>query len=286
MQEHAVWQEPRSRKWVAMMRKYVIGAFLVVALLAAIALVLYGFEHGAYNAVAIAALLLATAAICLGPFMRSHLEDVSVMCSVLDLHKARKDRHPVKIRVTVDNVEIGRDYGVVEFGDGQLIFTGLRTSFNFSRNSVRVVNWTTFYTDTELLFFQADGENLVLGINPISRVDPDDYYSLTPKYRKAMKAWLLADTEGSEAEVLPPNRLSFRSDFRSNADHYGWLGSLYLVYMVARWLASRDEPYYILAYIFPLVALMLITAYVVRTRRKNAEFIRKYSLPNSASLSQ
>src|SRR5687768_875924 len=79
MQKHAVWREPRSRKWVAMMRNYVIGAFLVVALLSAIAFALYSFDHDAYSGVAIAAVILATAAICLGPFMRTHLEDVSVM---------------------------------------------------------------------------------------------------------------------------------------------------------------------------------------------------------------
>jgi hypothetical protein len=208
------------------------------------------------------------------------------MPRVLELYEMRNSSHPVKIKVTVDDAEIGRDYGVVEFGRGQLIFTGLRTSFYFSRGSVRVVNWTTLYADTELLFTQADGEKLILSINSISRVDPDNYYSLTPKYRKAMKAWLMEDTEGSEDEVLPPNRLSFRSDFRSSADHYGWLGSLYLVYMLTRWLASQDAPYGMLAYIFPLVVVVLITAYVMRTRSKNAEFIEKHSLSNNASLSQ
>lgn len=282
---HGVWREPRSREWVASMRKYVIGAVIVVAVLATISLTLYRLGSEAYNGFAIAALLTAVMAICLGPFMRSHLEDVSVMPRVLNIYKEREGGHPVKIKVTLNNVEIGRDYGVVEFDGGRLKYTGLRTSFSFSRNFARVVNWTTLYNDTELLFSQVEGEDLVLAVNSISRVDPNNYYSLTPKYRKAIKGWLLEDAEGTETELLPPNRLSFRSDFKSDADHYWWLGSLFLVYHLTEWLARRREPYHLLAYVFPFVVGTAIAMYVARTRNRSAEFLKKYSI-NNASLSQ
>jgi hypothetical protein len=218
--------------------------------------------------------------------MRFHLEDVSVMPRVLELFKQRQGSYPVKIKVTVDDVEIGRDYGVIEFVDGMLSYTGLRTSFSFARSSARLLDrWQPGF-ETELWFVDDESESLVLSIDSISRVDPDDYYSLTPKYKRSLKAWLRLDKKKEEVEVLPPHRVSFRSDFRRAPDQYMWLGMLpFLTLKATEWLATLPQPYNLLSYSVPPIVAVAAIAYVANRRRRSAQVLEKYSA-NSASLSQ
>jgi hypothetical protein len=282
---YAIWQEPPPKRARISLRRFLAGAAVaVIALMALSALLKVNGSDNWLLPMAIG-ILVAVSSVALSPFLLSHFEEVAAMPRLREMYAGVDSGalFPVKIKVSVNGVEIGRDIGLVDFESGQLRYQGLRTALNVDRTALVPMNRWPFGSATEFLVMGVARDQHVLSIAPIDRIDLDNCYSLAPSYRKALGNWLETVGDLTNGEVFPPDRLRYREDFKTASQYAPLLIAPYISSKVYAWLGLLREPLDALQYVGPLLVAGLAVLYIVRVRRINHEFLEANLAPNSAS---
>ena len=260
-------------------------AALFVALTVVTATVYFSVESDIWLLpLAIGALLGGMLAVA-GSYMLRGLAIKASLPQLFDLYKSLDNEklRPVKIAVSLGSFEIGRDIGLVEFNNDQLRYVGLRTSFQFNRSSVLGSDMPLFGFPTEFRLGELDGEAFRVTIEPIKKLDPDNYYSIIGRYRSDLIQWLGAKTSGNLTEVMPPNRLAYRED----AVEVPALAMFYfmLSLVLARQFDRLPEPYDNIEYLAYGVMLVIGLWNLRLAARRIAAFQKRFGLiaPSNAN---